>query len=176
MPSLVLRFQFRGFVCFDAIEIIELVEAQDTQFPGAFVEKLAFIDQQLAADDFVTGGGITAEVDAADVVLLLFVELQSQIDNFLVVVDVHGRFGGEVNEPVFAIGVLVILEGFAKFVGGEDVALFQRENALEGFDLEGQGFVGVGADNFQSAHVEAFPFFDGDSDVDGFSDTVGGEG
>ncbi len=63
-----------GFVFFDALEIVELVEAEDADFPGALVEKLAFIEKQFAADDFVASGGVAAEVDAADVILLFFVE------------------------------------------------------------------------------------------------------
>src|SRR6202035_224947 len=113
-----------------------------------FIEKLALIDQQLAADHFVTGGGVPAEVDAADVILFLFVELQGQIDNFLFIIDIHVRFGGEVDEAVFAVGVFIILKGFANFVGGENIALLQGENGFEGFYFEGQGFVGVSANNF----------------------------
>ena len=61
-----------GFVFFDAIEVVELIEAKDADFPGALVEELAFVEQQFAADDFVARGGVAAEVDAADVVLLFF--------------------------------------------------------------------------------------------------------
>ena len=69
-----------GFIGVDFVEIIELVEAQDADVPIALIEELAFVDEQFAADDFVAGGGVAAEIDAADVVLLFFVEAESEID------------------------------------------------------------------------------------------------
>ena len=91
---------------FDFVEIIQLVEAKNAQFPGALIEDLAFVEQQFAADDFVAGGGVAAEIDAADKVLLLFVEIERQIDDFGVVVDIRNRVGSEIDEAVLAVSLL----------------------------------------------------------------------
>ena len=72
--GLVVALDFGGLVRFDFVEIIELVEAQDAQFPKALVEELTFINHQIAADDFVARGGVSAEIDAAHVILFLLVE------------------------------------------------------------------------------------------------------
>src|SRR5258706_15619682 len=60
-----------GLVFLNAIEIVELVQAQDADFPGALVEELAFVEKKLAADDFVARSGVADEIDAADVGVLL---------------------------------------------------------------------------------------------------------
>ena len=59
----------------DRIEIAELVQAQEAQFPVAVVEDLAFIEQEFAADDFVARRRVAGEFDAPDKKLLLLVEL-----------------------------------------------------------------------------------------------------
>ena len=131
----VVALNLRGFVCFDLVEVVELIEAQDAELPEAFVEELAFIDHQLAANYFVAGGGVPAEVDAPDEILLLFVELQRQVDDFLIFVDFRVRLGSEIDESVFAVNFAVGLQGFADFFGREDVALFEGEGALQSIDL-----------------------------------------
>ena len=88
VPSLVLRLISAALSASMLVEIIQLIQAQDADFPGALVEQLAFVDQQLAADDFVARGGVAAEIDAPDVILLLFVELHGHIDDFRCVVEI----------------------------------------------------------------------------------------
>ena len=165
-----------GLVFFDALEIVELVEAEDADFPGALVEELAFVEKQFAANHFVASGGVAAEVDAADVVLLFLVEAHGDVDAFGGVVDIGLRFGSEIDETVLAVDLGVILHGLADLGGGEDVAFLEGEDVFEGVDFEREGFVGVGADDFQRAHLVAFAFFDGDGDVDGFAVGAAGEG
>src|SRR5207249_11272027 len=63
-----------GFVRFDLVEIVELIEPQDAQLPVALVEELALIDEQLAPDDLVARRGVSAEVDPPNGVLLLLVK------------------------------------------------------------------------------------------------------
>ena len=74
----------------DRIEIVELVQPQNAQFPEAVVEYLAFVEQQFAPDHFVARGGVSGEFDAANEELLLLVEIQRQIDHLLRVVHVEG--------------------------------------------------------------------------------------
>ena len=78
-------------------------------------------------------------------------------------------------KSVLAVSFAVVFDGFADFGGGEDVALLQREDGLERFDFERESFIGVGADDFQRAHLVALAFFDGDGDVDGFAVGAAGE-
>ena len=91
------------------------------------------------------------------------------------VVDIELGLGGEIDESVLAVGFAVVFDGFADFGGGEDVAWLEREDSLERVDFEREGFVGVGADDFQRAHFVARAFFDGDGDVDGFAVGAAGE-
>src|SRR5205823_4998117 len=165
----------RSLVGLDLVEIVELIEAEDTELPEALVEELAFIDHQLAANDLVARGGVAAEVDAADEILLLLVKLHGEVDDFLFFVDFGVRLGSEVDESVFAVNFAVGLEGLANFFGGEDVALFKRESGLEGIDIEVQGLVRIGTDDLQRAHAVAFSLFDGDGDVDGLAMAFSGD-
>src|SRR5258708_10450015 len=165
----VVALDFRGLVRFDLVEIIKLIEAQDAEFPQALVEELAFVNHQLAPDDFVARGGVAAKVDTTDKILLLLVELERQIDDFLCFVDVHLRLRREVDKSIFAVDLAVLLEGFADLFGGEDVAFFERESALEGVDLERQGLVRISADDLQRPHVVAFALLDGNGNVDGLA-------
>jgi len=165
-----------GFIFFDAFEIVELIEAEDADFPSALVEKLALVEEQFAADDLVAGGGVAAEVDTANVVLLFFIEAHGDVNALGGIVDIETGFGGEVDETVLAVGFAIVFNRFADLRGREDVALVEREDGLEGVDLKGEGFVRVGADDFQRAHFVSLVFFDRDGDVNGFTVAASGEG
>src|SRR5882672_4700700 len=98
-----IAFDLDGLVFLDAIEVIELVQTQDADFPGALVEELALVEKKLAADDFVAGGGVADKIDAADVVLLLFIKSQSDVNALGRIVDIKLGLGGEIDEAVLAI-------------------------------------------------------------------------
>src|ERR1700682_2861972 len=123
------------------------MEAQDAQLPETLVKELAFIDHQLAANYFVAGGGVPAEVDAPDEILLLLVELERQVDDFLFFVDFRVRLWSEIDESVFAVDLAVGLQGLANLFSGKNVALLEGESALQRIDLEGQSLVRIGADD-----------------------------
>ncbi len=57
------------------LEVFELVEAEQAVLPQLRVVDLAFFEQQLAADDAVAGNGVALELDARDVELLAFVDI-----------------------------------------------------------------------------------------------------
>src|SRR6266404_1958003 len=121
----IVAFDLRSLVRFDLVEVVELIEAEDAHLPQSLVEELAFINRQFAANYFVAGGGVPAEVDAPDEILLLFVELQRQVDDFLIFVDFRVRLGSEIDESVFAVNFAVGFQGLANFFSGENVALFK---------------------------------------------------
>src|SRR5712671_4983742 len=171
-----IAFDLDGLVFLDSIEVIELVQTQDADFPGALVEELALVQKKLAADDFVAGGGVADKIDAADVVLLFFVKSQSDVNAFGSIVDIKLGLGGEIDEAVLAIRFGVVLHGFADFGGGEDVAVFKRKNGPKGIDLKRKSFIGIGADDFQRSHLVALALFDGNCDIDGFSVAAAGDG
>src|SRR6267154_1034008 len=66
--------------------------------------------------------------------------------------------------------------GSADFGGGEDVAVFKRENGPKGIDLKRKSFIGIGTNDFQRAHLVALAFFDWNCDIDGFSVAAAGDG
>ncbi len=47
--------------------------------------------------------------------------------------------------------------------------MLEGKSALQRVDLQRQGLVRIGADDFESAHAEALALFDGDGDVDGLA-------
>src|SRR5712675_1838491 len=164
-----IALNLNGLVFFDAIEIIELVQTQDADFPSALVEELALVEKKLAANDFVAGGGVADKIDAADVVLLFFVKSQSDVNALGSIVDIKLGLGGEIDEAVLAIRFGVVLHGFADFGGGEDVAVFKGEDGPKGIDLKRKSFIGIGANDFQRSHVVPLALFDRNSDIDGFA-------
>src|SRR2546430_3546857 len=101
-----------------------------TRFDCDWSSDVCSSDLQFAANYFVAGGGVPAEVDAPDEILLLFVELQRQVDDFLIFVDFRVRLGSEIDESVFAVNFAVGFQGLANFFSGENVALFKRESTF----------------------------------------------
>src|SRR2546430_290954 len=164
-----------GLVRFDLVEVIELIEAQDSKFPETLVEELALGNHKLAANDFVARSGVAAKVDAANKILLLFVEAQGQVNDLGGIVDFSIGLGGEIDESIFAVDFAVSLEGLADLFRGEDVALLEGESALQGIDLQRQGLVWIRADDFEGAHAIALALFDGDGDVDGLAVAFSGD-
>jgi hypothetical protein len=76
-----------GVFLLQHFEIAELVEPQNAVGPTARIEDVAFVQQDLAADDFVARGGVAREIDAPDEELLAFVGRQRQVDLVAVVVE-----------------------------------------------------------------------------------------
>ena len=71
----------------ERLEVFKLVEAQEAVLPKLGVVDLAFVEQQLAADDAVAGDGVALELDARDVELLAFVDIDLKGDSLLLFVD-----------------------------------------------------------------------------------------
>ena len=65
------------------IEIVQLVQAQQTRFPLVAVIGLAFFDQQLTADDPVAGDGIALELDAGDGKRLALIDVDIEVTGCL---------------------------------------------------------------------------------------------
>src|ERR1700735_161102 len=125
-----------GVFGLERLEIIELVEAQQADFPEPVVEEIAFVEKYFAANDLVARGGIAGEFDAADEELLLLVEFQGQVDDLLVFHDVENRLGGEIDVAVLTVELLIVVESLAQLLGRKNVALVKRKNFLEEVRLE----------------------------------------
>src|SRR5258708_9970676 len=160
---------FDGLVFFNLVEEVQLIQPQDADFPSSLVEELAFIEQQFTANYFIARGGVSDEIDSANVVLLLFIELQGQVDDFGVVVNIEFRFRSEVDEAIFTIDTGVILHAFAKLGNVENFAFLKRKSAFQSFYFQRKRLIGVGAYDSERAHVELWTFFDGNGDVDRFA-------
>src|SRR4029077_11800066 len=134
---------------FYLVEIVELVEPQNTDVPITFIKELSFIDQQLAANDLVARRGVAADIDATDVVLLLFVKMQRKVDLFCGVVDVKIRLGGEIDETILAVSIGIVLQGFAELVHIQNVAFLHGKERLQRLDLQRQSLVWIGTDDLE---------------------------
>src|SRR5258708_33633562 len=163
---------FDGLVFFNLVEEVQLIQPQDTDFPSSLVEELAFIEQQFTANYFIARGGVPAEIDSANVVLLLFIELQSQVDDFAVVVNIEFRLRSEVDKTIFTIDAGVVLHGFAKLGNVDNFACLQRKSAFQSFYFQRKRLIGVGAHDSERAHVVLWTFFDRNGDVHRFAGRV----
>ena len=65
-----------GVFRFERVEVVELIQPENAQFPQAVIENLALVEEQLAANHFIARGGIAGKFDAAHIVLFLLIELQ----------------------------------------------------------------------------------------------------
>ena len=67
------------------------------------IEDIALAEHELAANDLITSGGIAGKIDAANKVLLLFIEIEGEVDRFGAFVDIRERDGSEINIAVHAV-------------------------------------------------------------------------
>src|SRR5882762_2295107 len=102
-----------GILGLDLLEVIELVEAQEAEFPQVVAEHVAFAQQQLAANHFIASSRVAAEFNPADEELLLLVEGKRQVDRLRIVMDIRVRHGGKVDETVVAVQLGVVLNRLA---------------------------------------------------------------
>src|SRR5437764_14150957 len=93
-------------VRFDLIEITELVQALNAKFPSLFVIKLAFFEDQFAADDFVTSGCVALKLDAANRELLAFVDFDLPRNEFFLLIKSGRGNRGVVDEALSSIDAL----------------------------------------------------------------------
>ncbi len=125
-PGLGVALQLRVF-WLDRVEVPELIQPQQAQFPQPVVEHLAFIQQQFAADDLVSRRGVPRKFNAPHEKLFLLIQHQRQIHYFLVVIHIEGRLCGEIDVSVLAIQLAERIERFADLIRVEDITLLQRE-------------------------------------------------
>ena len=168
MPCLTFRL-ISAFSGLTGVEIIELVQAQQAEFPQIIAEHVAFAEQQFAADDFVARAGVAAELDAPHKKLLLLVEGEGQIDRLGVVMHIGVRHRREVDEPVVSVELCVIFDRFADFRDAENFALLDRENRFQKIRLEEEPLVGICVAHVKRSHVVARAFLDRNRDVGGLA-------
>ena len=116
---------------FSDVEVLQLVQAQQAQFPQVAVVNLALFQRQFAADDLVARGGVALELDAANVELLAFVQIDAQADEFLFVVGIGVGHRREVDVAQSGVGLAQSFQAFTDGLGIEDVAIFDLEQATQ---------------------------------------------
>ncbi len=131
------------------------------------MKHVAFIQQQLAADDFVARPGVSGEINAPHEELLLLVEGEGQIDGLRGVVHFRIRHGGKIDEPEISVQLGVVLDGLAHFGHAEDLALLDREYGFQIRGLEKEAFIGVRVAHMECAHVVPLALLNGNGDVGG---------
>src|SRR6185312_14554178 len=90
-------------VFFQGFEIAELIETQDAEIPELRVIRIAFVEHQLAADDFIARRGIAGEIDAANEELLAFVDVHRDVD----LIGIRNEFGFRLAD-VIDVSVLAV--------------------------------------------------------------------
>src|SRR5581483_3655310 len=110
------------------LEISQLVQPQDAEPPQVGVERIAFIDQQFAADNLVARSRVAGKIDPADEELVALVEPKREVD----LVSSRNRLRlwlhqeVDVTEP--AVEFAQLLESLLKFFGRKRVALLHPEH------------------------------------------------
>ena len=127
--------RLRVLVHLERIEVFKLVEAQQAVLPQLGVVDLAFVQQQLAADDAVAGDGVALELDARDVELLAFVDVDLQRDGLLLVVEDRLGNGAEVDVSELPVGLLQVVQALADRRGVEPVAILDGERGAQGLGV-----------------------------------------
>src|SRR5947208_70689 len=120
----------------DRIKEAELVEAQGAVVPQRRAEELALVQQQLPPDHLVSGLGIPGKLDAMDKELLLFVEVQRQVDQELFVIALGIGGGHEVDVTELPVELLVVFEGLPHLREIENIAALHLQDGRELFLLE----------------------------------------
>ena len=109
------------------LEVLQLVQAQQTQLPQVAVVNLTFLQRQFTANDLVTGRGVALKFNAPNEELLAFIEIDLQRDLVRLVVGVGVGHGSEIDVPERGVRLAQVLQTFANGLGVEDVAVFDLE-------------------------------------------------
>src|SRR5579863_206456 len=158
--SLQIRILFLDF-----IEIAELIQPKNAQFPQTVVKQTAFIQQNLAPDHFVARRRIPRKFDPVNKELLLLVEIKRQVHRLGRVIGIKGRIRGEIDKPVIAIELRVVLDGFTNFGNIEDLPFLDGKCILQKFHIEIEILIRVRAANNQPPHAVLHAFLDGNGYV-----------
>src|SRR5207244_3086526 len=113
------------------LEILQLIQPQQAQFPEPAVVNATFFHGKFAADDLIARGGVAAELDAADEKWLAFVNVDVQRDEFLLLVDLGVRNRGEVDVAEFAVGFANIFQSLTNESGIENVAILHWKESAQ---------------------------------------------
>src|ERR1700722_7748272 len=147
------------------VEVSQLIQAQQAQFPKPGVIDVALFERDLAADYLVTGRSVALEFDAANVELLAFVHVDVEEDEFLLVVKTRFGYRSEIDVTLLAIGLAQVFQSLRHFFFAEDLSIFDGEEISQGFRVR-HSLVVLEGDGPQSVAVA---FLDRHSNVDGLA-------
>ena len=171
MPCLGILMGFRVLVDLERVEVVELIEPQQAVLPELRVVDLAFFEQQFAADHAVARNRVAFKLDARDVELLAFVDIDDQRNRLLLVV--VGQLGNRAKVDVaeLPVGLLQVFEALADCGGIEPVAVLDGERGAQALGVL-HGLVAGEGDRSQPV---ALAFFNRHQDVDALA-SAGTEG
>jgi len=133
------------------------------------VKDVAFIQQDLAADDLVARGDVAREIDAAHEELFAFVGGQREVDLIGIGNHIEGRLRNEIDIAELAVELAHVLQTLAQLAGGEDISRRHAEQwAHQRFRRAEQ----LNAEEIDFVQVIQAPFLDRDGDVHGLAGLV----
>src|SRR6202034_772633 len=101
--------------------------------PEVAVVDLAFLEEEVAANDEIAGNGVALELDSRDGELLAFVDVDVPGDGVLRVVEGWIGRGTEVDVAVLAISLAKVIKVLLEEGQIEDRAVFLSEQGAESF-------------------------------------------
>ena len=132
-----------------------MVESQDRNIPALAAVNLALLQQEFAADDLIAGYAVTGELDARDVELLVFVDVDVPVDELFGIVAARHRVGHHVDVTLAAVGLAQGLQTLVKESRVEPLAIFLRELRPQGLGVR-EHFVAAEGDATQLVAVALF--------------------
>ncbi len=138
-----------GIVRLQLLEISQLVQPLQADFPQPLVVNLAFFQNDFAADNFVAGRGIARKFNTPHVELLAFVYVNLEENQLLVFVESRVRDGREVDVALSAVGFAQSFQAFGNFVAVENIAILDGKNAAQRLHIV-EGFIVLESDSAQS--------------------------
>ena len=124
------RVERVSLVFLESLEVSKLIEAEKYWRPKAGIVDVAFVDQQLPADDFVARVGVAGELDTAHE-NCSSVDVHGQIDLVAVGFNVDLGLAHVIDVSEVRVYLSQILDAVAQFLGGERVAQLHLEETGE---------------------------------------------
>src|SRR5438105_7227805 len=122
-----MAFRDVRIIGFQRLEITQLVQAKQADFPEMLVINLAFLQGNLAPNHLVPRSRITCEFNSPNVELLAFVHVDVEENQLFILVKGSVRDGSEVDVSELTIGLAQVFQAFADFLSIQNFAVLERE-------------------------------------------------
>ncbi len=122
---------FRILFRLQGLEEVQLVQAQQAQFPEAGVVNVAFFQGELAANHLVARRRVAGELNPAHVELLAFIHVDLQRDRLVLFVNLRVRNVGLIDVAQRAVGLAQLIQALADQRAIEPVAVLDLEEPAQ---------------------------------------------